>query len=96
MLSIDEVNDKSYIAKCKGFQVNMLVYEKSVGAGKGIYRVQEIGEHVVIKEVDAFKDDLITANVAFDKFMGEWAKHQGDVPSAWLASGKLPMSRTRI
>ena len=90
VLSIDEVNDKSYIAKCKGFQVNMLVYEKSVGAGKGIYRIQEIGEHVVIKEVDAFKDDLITANVAFEKFLEEWAKHQGDVPTRvageWEAS----------
>ena len=43
MLSIDEVNDKSYIAKCKGFQVNMLVYEKSVGAGKGIYRSRRSG-----------------------------------------------------
>ena len=90
LLSIDEVNDKTYIAKCKGVQVNMLVYEKSVGADKGIYRIHEIGEHVVVKEVDAFKDDLITANVAFDKFMEEWAKHQGDVPTCvagkWEAS----------
>ena len=96
LLSIDEVNDKTYIAKRKGFKTDMVVYEKSVGAGAGIYEVLEIGGHVVVKEVDAFKDELITANIAFEKFMGEGPSIKAKFQPAWLAIGKPLMSRTWI
>ena len=48
LLSIDEVDDKVYIAKCKGFQVNMMVYEKSVGGWQR--HQQDAGDlaHVVV------------------------------------------------
>ena len=78
-LSVEELGDKSFIAKGKGFKVGTQVFEQSQGPKEGIYQITSVDDRVCVKELDAFKTTLITATIPFGKFMEGWKVYVGEV-----------------
>lgn len=107
LMTDQDLMDKEAIANRKGYAVNDVVFERSVGAKQGLYTIVAINDLVSVKERDPFKETHLQVKVPFDVFLSKWAVFKGDAPSrvsgdwsgacAWLReSAELEEARAAL
>ena len=91
MLTTDELTDKAMVAERKGFSIGALVQEKGHGAKGGVYKIQSVGEEVVLFEEDPIKavDSCLVVKFPFTVFLKYWNLFKGDLPYRWMQHGLI-------
>ena len=82
LLSTEELKQTDSAATRSGFSQGALVVERKVGAQAGVYKIVDLKEHVVLSEVDCFKegDALRTVQMPYGTLFKNWGLFTGTLP----------------